>query len=195
MRDALVASHGWDPTAARAAIDPDCTLARAHAAADRIAAAKAGGARVALATARPASLLALMQWVAEELADGATVLESDRATIDGAPGREVWWIGGVAVVTDGAALLGGDGVTGAGDWLFAVGRPDLVVADRGFAGVAVRSGCEVIAFADLDAPALSVAAARRRSILVVPIEEARPSADYAVLGQLLLDPHRPQAAA
>ena len=179
----------------RGAINPDCTLVGARAAADRIAAAKAAGARVALATTRPASLLELTQWIADDLADGATILESDRATIDGAPGREVWWVGGVAVITDGAALLAADGVTGADDWLFAVGRPDLVVADRGFAGSALRAGCEVIAWADLDAPALSLAAARGRPIVVVPVDEQRPSAAYAVLAHVVLDPHEPQPVA
>lgn len=192
VRDALVASHGWDPTSARAAIDPDCTLAGARAAAGRIAAAKAAGARVALATSRPASLLGLTQWIADDLADGATILESDRATIDGASGREVWWIGGVAVITDGAALLGVDGVSGADDWLFAVGRPDVVVADRGFAGAALRAGCEVIAWADLDAPALALAAARGRPVVVVPVNEQRPSAAYAALAHVVLDPQEPQ---
>lgn len=195
VRDALIASHGWDPTESRAAIDPDCTLAGARTAAERIATAKAAGARVALATSRPASLLGLMQWIADDLSDGATLLESDRASIDGSPGREVWWVGGVAVVTDGTALLGVDGVTGADDWLFAVGRPDLVVADRGFAGGALRAGCEVIAWVDLDSPALALAAARGRPVVVVPIDEQRPSAAYAALAHAVLDPHEPQPVA
>jgi len=184
VRDALASSHGWDANAARAAIDPDCTLAALEAAGLRIAEAAQAGARIAVATARPASLLGLAQFVATEAAAlGGRVLVSDRAAIDGAAGRELWWIGGVAVLTDGSALFASDGA--GDDWLFAVGRPDLVVADRGYAGTALRAGCEVVAWADLDAPALSLAAARARRILVVPLDERRPAASYEVVEDAL----------
>jgi len=179
VRDALGSTHGWDPQGARAAIDPDCTLAALEAAGIRIAEAAQAGARIAVATARPASLLGLAQFVAAEAAAlGGRVLVSDRAAIDRAAGRELWWIGGVAVLTDGRALLASDGA--GDDWLFAVGRPDLVVADRVYAGSALRAGCDVVAWADLDAPALSLAAARGRPILVVPLDERRPAAAYEV---------------
>jgi hypothetical protein len=184
VRDALTSSHGWDPTAARAAIDPDCTVAAIEAAGLRIAEAAQAGARIAVATARPASLLGLAQFVASEAtALGGRVLVSDRAAIDGTAGRELWWIGGVAVLTDGSGLLASDGA--GDDWLFAVGRPDLVVADRAYAGSALRAGCEVVAWADLDAPALSLAAARGRRVLVVPLDERRPAAAYEVVEDAL----------
>jgi hypothetical protein len=184
VRDALVSTHGWDPNAARAAIDPDCTIAAMKSAAVRIADAAQAGARIAVATARPASLLGLAQYVAAEAsALGARVLASDRAAIDGGAGRELWWIGGVAVLTDGGSLLASDGA--GDDWLFAVGRPDLVVADRAYAGCAVRAGYEVVAWADLDAPALALAAARGRRILVVPVDERRPAAAYEVVEDAL----------
>jgi len=183
VRDALVSTHGWDPHATRAVIDPDSTVAAIESAGLRIAEAARTGARVAVATARPASLLGLAQFVAAEAAAlGACVLASDRAALDGG-GRELWWVGGVAVLTDGGSLLASDG---AGDeWLFAVGRPDLVVADRAYAGCALRAGCEVVAWADLDAPALAVAAARGRRILVVPLDERRPAAAYEVVEDAL----------
>jgi hypothetical protein len=184
VREALASTHGWDPSAARAAIDPDCTVAAIEAAGLRIAEAAQAGARIAVATARPASLLGLSQFVASEAAAlGARVLVSDRAAVDETAGRELWWIGGVAVLTDGTALLGSDGA--GDDWLFAVGRPDLVVADRAYAGCALRAGCEVVAWADLDAPALALAAARGRRIVLVPLDERRPAAAYEVLEDAL----------
>jgi len=184
VRDALASTHGWDPNAPRAAIDPDSTLAAIEAAGLRIAEAAQAGARIAVATSRPASLLGLAQFLASEAAAlGGRVLVSDRAAIDGAAGRDLWWIGGVAVLTDGSALLASDGA--ADDWLFAVGRPDLVVADRAYAGSALRAGCEVVAWVDLDAPALSLAAARGRRILVVPLDERRPAASYEVVEDAL----------
>ena len=41
--------------------------------------------------------------------------------------------------------------------------PDLVVADRGYAGGALRAGIEVVALADLDAIALGLAVVPRAS--------------------------------
>jgi len=184
VRDALASTHGWNPNAPRAAIDPECTLAATAAAGLRIAEAAQAGARIAVATARPASLLGLAQFVASEAtALGGRVLVSDRAAIDGTAGRELWWIGGVAVLTDGSALLASDGA--GDDWLFAVGRPDLVVADRAYAGTALRAGCEVVAWADLDAPALSLAATRGRRTVVVPLDERWPAAAYEVVEDAL----------
>lgn len=186
VRAALVASHGDAADAPRAVIDPDATLAGLHAAAERLRAAVADKARVAVATSRPASLLGLARWAADTVRAGdATLLGGTTATIEGGGRRELWWTGGVAVVTDGQALLAHDGVPGGDDWLFAVGRPDLVVADRGFAGAALRAGVETIAWADLDAPALALAAARGRPVVLVPLAERRPAAAYeAALGVL-----------
>lgn len=193
VRAALVESHGFDPEAARAAIDPDATLGALRVAAERLRDAAAAGARIAVATGRPASLLALGQWVAGETAEqGAHVLAEERASVDGPGRRQLWWVGDVAVVTDGSALLADDGVRAADDWLFALGRPDLVVADRGFAGGALRAGVEVIAWADLDAPALALAAARGRPILVVPLDEQRPPGAYDAVIRVLAAP--PSAA-
>ncbi|MBM3660826.1 MAG: hypothetical protein FJW95_15185, partial [Actinobacteria bacterium] len=143
----------------------------------------------------PASLLGLAQWVAgEAAAGGARILTSTTASIDGGGRRELWWVGDVAVLTDGQHLLAGDAVPGGDDWLFAVGRPDLVVADRGFAGAALRAGVEVIAWADLDAPALSLAAARGRPIVVVPLDEQRPAPAYDAVAGVMLEAGDPTEA-
>ena len=155
----------------------------------RLRDAAAAGARIALATTRPASLLGLAQWIAGDLADrGATLLVASTASLEGPARRELWWVGDVGVVTDGESLLADDVAVGGHDWLFAVGRPDLVVADRGFAGAAVRAGIETIAWADLDAPALSVAAARGRPVLVVPLAEQRPASAYDAVIRVLDEP-------
>ncbi|MFM8303445.1 MAG: phosphatase [Actinomycetota bacterium] len=192
VRAALAKTHGWDPAPRRAAIDPDATLTALAAAADRLRAAASGGARVAVATSRPASLLGLAQWVAGEVAGlGATVLASTTAPVEGLGRRSLWWVGDVAVVTDGRSLLAHDGVPGGDDWLFAVGRPDLVAADRCFAGAALRAGVETIAWADLDAPALALAAARGRPVLVVPVDEQRPAPAYDAVIAVLEGPPGP----
>jgi len=44
--------------------------------------------------------------------------------------------------------------------------------------VALNAGFEVVAFADLDAMALAVAAHRGRALRIVPLDERRPPAAY-----------------
>jgi Phosphatase len=71
------------------------------------------------------------------------------------------------------------------EWLFTLARPDIVVADHTYAGVAVAAGLEVVAFADLDAVALAVAAWQGRALRLVPLDDRRPPGAYAGLLDLL----------
>ena len=95
--------------------------------------------------------------------------------------RWLWWHDGVAVVTDGASLAPDDGIAVGPEWLFAVGRPDLAIADHGYAGAAVAAGIETLAFADLDAVALGVAELRHLPVQVVPLHDGAHPAAYAPL--------------
>jgi hypothetical protein len=96
----------------------------------------------------------------------------------------VWWVDGVAVTTDGRSLLADEGVVAAEEWLFEIARPDLVVADRGFAARALAHLVEVVAFADVDALALAVAARCGLPVTVVPLACHRPPSGYRVLEEL-----------
>jgi excisionase family DNA binding protein len=84
-----------------------------------------------------------------------------------------------AVLTDGTALLASDGA--GDDWLFGWVDPTSWSPTAPTRVPALRAGCEVVAWADLDAPALSLAAARGRRVLVVPLDERRPAAAYEVV--------------
>jgi hypothetical protein len=98
------------------------------------------------------------------------------------------WLDGVAVVSDGRALLGDDRAHHAAEeLLFTAGHPDLVVADRTFAGHALACGLEVVALAGLDALALAVAEYRGHAIRVVPLDEHRPPAAYQPLLDVLAE--------
>ncbi len=113
------------------------------------------------------------------------MLYADETATFGPSGRRVRWVDKVAVLTDGAALLGDDSIDAAHEWLFTLARPELVVCDRTYAGVAVASGLEVVAFADLDAVALAVAAWQGRGVRIVPLDERRPPRAYTGLLDLL----------
>jgi len=118
-------------------------------------------------------------------ASGARVLTATQSGPVDRAGRRLWWIDGVAVLSDGESLVAQDSKDAADELLFVLPEPDLVVADRVFAGTAVSHGHEVVAFADLDAVALAVAAWRGMSIRVVPLDDRRPPATYGPVLELL----------
>ncbi|HET9250099.1 MAG TPA: phosphatase, partial [Actinomycetota bacterium] len=57
-------------------------------------------------------------------------------------------------------------------------RPDLVVADHGFAGAAVEAGVETLSIADVNDPALIVAKAQGRTEVVVVLDDHVPADAY-----------------
>ncbi len=183
---AVEVEYGWEGDGPRARIAPARTVDGFTAAVTRLLEVARDGGRFAFATARPAALLQLYRRLAARAAaEAAEVLTGHETVGVGPHGRRVRWIDDVAVLTDGAALLADDSVQGAEEWLFTLARPDLVVADHSYAGVASASGLEVVAFADLDAVALAVAAWQGRALRIVPLDDRRPPTAYAGLLDLL----------
>ena len=150
---------------------------------------RAEAARIAFATGRPASLLTVYR------ALGGDGRRRRRAPCSSTRSREwsagavdrLWWLDRVAVLTDHESLLAdtGAGTEAAEELLFTLPRPTLVVADRSFAGVALAQGIEVVAFADLDAVALAVAAWRGGGARIVPLDDRRPPQAYSPLVELV----------
>jgi hypothetical protein len=183
---AVGAVYGWEGDGPRARIAASRTAEAFDVAVVRLLEVARAGGNVAFATARPASLLPLHLALADTAAGaGASLLQMRESGTIGAGGRRLRWLDGVAVVTDGVQLFGDDDVHAAEELLFALPRPDLVVADRCFAGVALNAGIEVVAFADLDALVLAVAAHRGRAVRVIPLDERRPPGDYEPLHERL----------
>jgi len=178
--------YGWEGDGPRARIAPTRTIEGFTVACARMREVASSGGRLAFATTRPASLLPVYQRLVEHVdAAGATVLAARETAPVGPSARRVRWIQRVAVLSDGATLFGEDDLDAADEWLFTLARPDLVVADRTFAGVAGAGGIETIAFADLDSLALAVAAWQGRAIRIVPLDDRRPPDAYAGLLELL----------
>jgi len=191
--DAWLAVKGaFGATAEHALIDVARTIAATCAAAARVRDVAAGGARIAIATARPASLLMLhLEFVRLARTHGGAVVDlSDVGPIraDGRTPRWLRWVGGVAVVSDGDALCATRDGQAAREWAFAIPRPSLVIADGPFAEVAWENGMEVVALAGLDRPGLAVAAAREGRCTLVPMRTDRPARSYAAIGDLLALP-------
>jgi hypothetical protein len=187
--DALDAVWGWTPADEHVAIDPNRTLAGVHAAFTRIGAVADTGGRIAFATASPASLLELHRVIAGLAAEaGALVVTADETPVlrvDGHPGRRIWWVGGVAALTDGSSLLATGAPECGDEVLFELpARPDLLVGDGVYAAAALRAGIPAVALAGLESMVFGVAARRGAPVTVVPLDETRPPAAYAALEDL-----------
>ena len=145
--------HAWEAltgafgaTADAPVIDPSRTIAATHCAVARVLEVAARGEQIAIATAtaHPASLLMLhLAFARLAGATGAEVVDlPDFGPIraDGRTQRWLRWIGGVAVISDGRALCDTQDGEVAREWMFAIPRPALVIADGPFAEVAWEGG-------------------------------------------------------
>jgi hypothetical protein len=185
---------GWDANEMVVTLDPDLLLTAMLAARERVLDVARRHGRILVATGRPASLLPLHQEFARMARTaGAHLLDPGEAgPLPTRSSLSLWWLGGVAALTDGNALLADPGIDALEEVLFTVPHPDLVVADRGYAGGALRAGIEVVALADLDAISLGVAAGRGLPVTVVPLNVRRPASAYATLEALLATPPSPE---
>jgi len=183
--------YGWDGDGPRPRIAGSRTVEGFTAASERVLEVASDGGRIAFATTCPASLFTVHRALAAAAdAAGGKVFEAaesapfDERSRDAARLR---WLDRVAMVTDGHTLPGDARAPGlaAEELAFTIGHPDLVVADRTFAGHAIASGVEVVAFAGLDALALAVAAWRGLAVRVVPLDERRPPGAYEPLVELV----------
>jgi hypothetical protein len=142
---------------------------------ERLARAATDRQRVVLATGHPVGLVLLYHAIDRLLTErGARVLR----LANGERWRESrlphdWEIdhwGGVAMLTDGREPRHTH-------WPDAMrrmldeARPDLVVADHGFAGAAIEVGVETLSIADVNDPALIVAKAQGRTDVVVVMDD------------------------
>ena len=193
----LTAVDAWEEVARAfgaspevAAIDAARTVAAVRAAAARVrVVASTPGARVAVATANPASLLtvhlAFAGLARGRGADVVDLVDFGPIRADGRTPRWLRWVGGVAVVSDARSLCDTRDGEAAREWMFAIPRPSLVVADGPFAEVAWESGGEVVALTGLDRPGLAIAAARGGRGTIVPMHTDRPARSYAVIEEII----------
>jgi hypothetical protein len=157
-------------------------LAACEALGDRLAAAALGAERLLVATGHPNGLDVLYRELARltgergaklvHPAEGATIQE------EGRPGPwRIRYLGDVGLVTDHAVAKH----THAGDAMRRMledERPDLVLADHGFAGAAIEAGVETVSVADVNDPALIVAKAHGRTKIVVVMDDNVNADDY-----------------
>jgi Phosphatase len=155
-------------------IEPEPILDACAAAAPRLARAGREGEAILLATGHPTGLAHLYHELALELAErGAKVVVPPDVRWRHQGLSHDWVVDhwdGVAMMTDGREPRHTH-------WPFAMQRiveavrPDLVVADHGFAGAAIEGGIETISIADVNDPALLVAKAQGRTDHVLVFDD------------------------
>ena len=163
-------------------IDACAVLDACAAMGERLARAAERGEAVLFATGHPGDLDPLYGAIAElvEAHGGRIVRPADGVTwFDGHVGHD-WTIayhGAVGMITD-------DDRPRHTHWpeamrrMLADERPDLVVADHGFAGAAIEAGVETLSIADVNDPALIVAKAQERTDVVVVLDDHVPPENY-----------------
>jgi Phosphatase len=163
-------------------IDARTIVEACAAAAPRLAVSRRRGERVVLATGHPTGLahlyLGISAWLRE---GGARIITPGDAARWHEPGLGHDWFveawGGVMALTDGAEPRH----THRPDAMHRIldaERPDLVVADHGFAGAAIEVGVETISIADVNDPALLVARAQGRTEHVLVFDDHVAPQDY-----------------
>ena len=179
----------WGACPERPETDPELTLDAARRAGERLAALSAQGARIAFATAYPASLLPFHLHVARLVRGvGAEVPEepdSPPFLCDGRSGRVLRRVGGVAVVVAGGSVLATSDPAASEELLFGSRRPRLLVCDGPFAAGAVRAGVPTVALAGVHALALGVAGSRGAPLDLIPLDPTRPPGAYEPLLEAL----------
>lgn len=181
-----------DPTRDAGAdrIDPDLCADALDEAAQRLASVAARRGRVMLATGHPTGLLSFHIATAVALARaGCTVVTpaAERVTVVGGEHRRIRYVGAVATMGTGADLLH----THSPEPMHRVlaesqPRPDLVVADHGWAGAAAEAGIPTIGFADSNDPAMFVGAAEGKVDVAVPLDDNVAPAAYAPVAAYLV---------
>jgi hypothetical protein len=163
-------------------IAPEPIIDACEALGRRLAAAASLAQRVLIATGHPGGLDLLYR----EL-EGLLVVHGGRVIkpAEGASWRDPlldhdWSIGylsGVGMLTDGRVPRHTHRPD-AMQRMLAEERPDLVLADHGFAGAAIEAGVETVSVADVNDPALLVAKAQGRTGIVVVMDDHVGPGDY-----------------
>jgi hypothetical protein len=177
-------------------IDPDRTLDRLDAMADRLRLAAERQERVVVATGHPVGLRPTHTAVAAGLAAaGCTLLTAARGWTHpdvpelGDQAGTVDWVDSVGVLRAPAGFLKHTHSPLLMQEVLANldPPPDLVQADHGWAGAAGQAGIDAVGFADCNDPALFVGEAEGRVEVCVPLDDNVDPRRYLPLTAYLLD--------
>jgi hypothetical protein len=162
-------------------IDPERTVNAILLAARRLAYHAARGDMLLAVTGHPTGLLEHHIRVVDAYrsAGGKVLrLREDEKLSFGKGRAEVRYIAGVGCLADGASLrhthssAAMEALLGSDPW------PDVVLGDHGFAGAAIERVIPTVAIMDINDPALAIAWAEGKDVIVIPMDDNRPPRLY-----------------
>ncbi|MBG0813980.1 phosphatase [Planomonospora sp. ID82291] len=170
-------------------IDPDRTIDAVEAMGDVIAGVlRNAGARILVATGHPTGLLTVHLALARLARErGATLLTPAEDWSYTGPRfgrrRKIRYLDDVAMLDDKGAFVHTHDPAPMEAMIAELGeeRPDLVIADHGWAGAAGEAGIPTVGFADSNDPALFVGEAEGKIAVTVPLDDNVLPRHYAPL--------------
>lgn len=171
-------------------IDPQRTVAGLVTAGRRLGSAAARGHLLLAVTGHPTGLLEYyMHIVAAYRRAGGKVLrlmEEERFAVGRSKQAEIRYTGGVGCLADWGSLLHTHSPAAMELLLESEPWPDLVLGDHGFAGAAIERGIPTIAVMDINDPALAVAHAEGKDVVIVPMDDNRAPRSYEPAWELVV---------
>ncbi len=160
-------------------IDPDRTIDALEAMGDTVAGVLRGGApRILLATGHPTGLLTVHMALARLLREhGARLMDTAEGWSYWGPGfgrrRKIRYMEDVAMLDDRGSFMHTHDPAPMEAMIaeFGADRPDLVIADHGWAGAAGEAGILTVGFADSNDPALFMGEAEGKIAVAVPLDD------------------------
>ncbi|GIH90930.1 phosphatase [Planobispora siamensis] len=176
-------------------IDPDRTIEATEAMGDVIAEVlRSGSPRILLATGHPTGLLTVHLALARLLRErGARLMSPAEGWSYWGSGfgrrRKIRYLDDVAMLDDKGAFVHTHDPAPMEAMIAEMGddRPDLVIADHGWAGAAGEAGILTVGFADSNDPALFVGEAEGKIAVTVPLDDNVLPRDYHPLTQHLVE--------
>jgi hypothetical protein len=163
-------------------IDPSKTVAGIVAGAERLRSSARRREQLFVATGHPTGMLECYMRIADayQRAGGSVARLREDENIAGARGRhiEVRYVGGVGCVADWGALRHTHSAVAMEALLDNGRRPDVVLGDHGFAGAALERNIPTVAIMDINDPALAVAWAVGKDVVIVPVDDNRLPGAY-----------------
>lgn len=158
-------------------IDPARTVEGIVAAAQRLRKEAVAGATLLAVTGHPTGMLEHNIRVVDayRAAGGKVVRLREDERFAGSKSREyeVRYVGGVGCLADWGSLRHTHSAAPMEALLEAEPWPDIVLGDHGFAGAAIERGIPTIAVMDINDPALAIAWAEGKEVLIVPMDDNR----------------------
>jgi hypothetical protein len=158
-------------------MDPDRTIDGILAAAERLRTSAQRGDMLLAATGHPTGLLEHNIRIVDAYrrVGGKVIRPREEENLATKKGRraEVRYTGGVGCLADWGQLRHTHS-SAAMEMLLDVNPwPDIVLGDHGFAGAAIERDIPTVAFMDINDPALAVAWAEHKDVVIVPLDDNR----------------------